>query len=117
MPDPADLFILIAGRSSRQGTALNEGKFTAEYVEETSTVLVNPDDLARLGLRGGDRVRLRSEFGSCEVTCQPAKPGDQPGGVLFMAYGDQTSRLMGADTHGTGMPTSKGVDVTIEKLP
>ena len=117
MPHPADPFILIAGRSSRQGTSLNEGKFTAEYVEETSTILVNPDDLARLGLRGGDKVGLRSEFGSCEVTCQPAKPGDQPPGVLFLAYGDQSSRLMGGDTHSTGMPTSKGVDVTVEKLP
>jgi formylmethanofuran dehydrogenase subunit D len=112
-----EVFILIAGRSSRQGTALNEGKFTAEYVEETTTVLVNPDDLARLGLHGGEKVRLRSEQGECVVACQPAKPGDQPGGVLFMAYGDASSKLMGGDTHGTGMPTSKGVDVTIEKLP
>jgi formylmethanofuran dehydrogenase subunit D len=26
------------------------------------------------------------------------------------------SRLMAADTHGSGMPTSKGIDVELEKL-
>jgi formylmethanofuran dehydrogenase subunit D len=33
-----------------------------------------------------------------------------------MAYGDRSSRLMGGDTHGTGMPTSKGIDVRINRL-
>ena len=36
----AETFILIPGRTSRQGTALNEGKFTAAYVEETSTLFM-----------------------------------------------------------------------------
>jgi formylmethanofuran dehydrogenase subunit D len=112
----SDLFILIAGRSSRQGTSLNEGKFTPGYVAETGTVLVNAADMARLGLADGDRIRLRSENGACEVRCQTAKGDEAPVGLLFLAYGDASSRLMSGETHGTGMPTSKGVDVTIEKL-
>jgi formylmethanofuran dehydrogenase subunit D len=35
--------------------------------------------------------------------------------VLFLPYGDLSSRLMGADTHGTGVPDSKGFDVYLEK--
>jgi formylmethanofuran dehydrogenase subunit D len=35
--------------------------------------------------------------------------------VLFMPYGDRPSRLMGGDTHGTGMPDSKGLDVELER--
>ena len=111
---PAAPFILIAGRSSRQGTSLNESKFGAEYVEETGTLFVNPDDLAALGVAAGGRVRVRSETGECILTARPAKAGDQPRGLLFMAYGDNSSRLMGGDTHGTGMPSSKGIDVTLE---
>jgi hypothetical protein len=34
----AEMFILIPGRTSRQGTTLNKGKLTAAYVEETSTL-------------------------------------------------------------------------------
>ena len=41
-----ETFILIPGRTSRQGTTLNEGKFTAGYVEETSTLLMAPQDMA-----------------------------------------------------------------------
>ena len=112
----AETFILIPGRTSRQGTTLNEGKFTPGYVEETSTLLMNPDDMARLGLKGGDRVRLRSEQGQVELPCQAAKAGELPPGLLFLPYGDLSSRLMGGDTHGTGMPDSKGFDVTLERV-
>jgi formylmethanofuran dehydrogenase subunit D len=111
-----EIFILIPGRTSRQGTTLNEGKFTAAYVEETSTLLMNPDDMARLGLKNSDRVRLRSEQGQIELPCQAAKAGELPSGVLFLPYGDMSSRLMGGDTHGTGMPNSKSFDVELERV-
>jgi len=39
-----------------------------------------------------------------------------PPGLLFIAYGDLSSRLMGGETHGSGMPTSKGIDVKLEPL-
>ena len=45
-----------------------------------------------------------------------AKAGELPPGVLFIAYGDLSSRLMEPDTHGSGMPTSKGLDVELEVL-
>lgn len=112
----AEVFVLIPGRTSRQGTALNEGKFSAEYVAETSTLQMNPDDMVRLGLKAGDRVRLRSEQGQIELPCVAAKAGELPLGVLFLPYGDQSSRLMGGDTHGTGMPNSKSFDVELERV-
>jgi formylmethanofuran dehydrogenase subunit D len=112
---PPEPFILIPGRTARQGTTLNEGKFTAGYVEETSTVQMAPEDMARLGLKNGDRVRLRSEQGQVELPCVAAKAGELPPGLLFLPYGDLSSRLMGGDTHGTGMPNSKGIDVELEK--
>lgn len=113
---PAETFILIPGRTSRQGTSLNEGKFTPAYVEETSTLLMSPEDMARLALKNGDRVRLRSEQGQVELACQAAKAGELPPGLLFLPYGDMSSRLMSGDTHGTGMPNSKGFDVELEKV-
>lgn len=113
---PAEVFILIPGRTARQGTTLNEGKLTPGYVEETSTLLMCPDDMTRLGLKNGDHVRLRSEQGQVELPCQGAKASELPRGLLFLPYGDLSSRLMGGDTHGTGMPNSKGIDVELEKV-
>lgn len=70
--------------------------------------------MTRLGLKAGDKVRLTSEHGQVEVAIIPAKADELPEGLLFIAYGDISSQLMGGDTHGSGMPTSKGIDVTLE---
>jgi formylmethanofuran dehydrogenase subunit D len=111
-----EIFILIPGRTSRQGAGISQGKFQADYQEEINTLLVAPEDCARLGLAAGDRVRLTGEHGQIEVAIAPAPKGELPSGVLFIAYGDLSSRLMGADTHGSGMPTSKGLDVQLERV-
>ena len=73
--------------------------------------------MERLGLEVGDFVRLTSEHGQqVEVAVIKAREGELPEGLLFIAYGDISSRLMGGDTHGSGMPTSKGMDVELEVL-
>ena len=109
-------FILIPGRTSKQGCGISEGKFNKNYQEETNILQVSLEDMERLQLTAGQRVRLTSETGAIEVAVTAAKRGELPLGVLFIAYGDLSSRLMGGDTHGSGMPTSKGLDVTLEVI-
>lgn len=112
----SETFILIPGRTSKQGCGISEGKFEANYQSEINVVQVNPEDMQRLGLQKGGRVRLTSETGQIEIDVIPSPKDELPSGLLFMAYGDMSSRLMGADTHGTGMPTSKGLDVELEVI-
>lgn len=107
-------FIFIPGRTSRQGTTLNEGKYTDGYFDETNTLQVNPDDMQRLGLAEGDRVRMWNDVGDVTVPIKASKGDELPPGMLFISYGDISSRLMGLDTHGSGMPDSKGLDVWLE---
>lgn len=110
----AETFVLIPGRTSKQGVGISEGKFGETYQREITTLLVAPEDMQRLGLQTGNRVRLTSESGQVEVAISEAKAGELPPGLLFISYGDISSRLMGGDTHGSGMPTSKGFDVQLE---
>jgi formylmethanofuran dehydrogenase subunit D len=110
MPHP---FILIPGRTAKQGVGISEGKFKDGYRTETRTLQVAPADMQRLALREGDLVRLKSDWGEIDVNVVPAKGDELPPGILFIAYGDLSSRLMGGDTHGSGMPTSKGIDVEL----
>lgn len=112
----SELFILIPGRTSRQGTSLNVGKDSTEYLEETSSLHLSPEDMERLELTDGDKVRLRTEVGETELSCKAAKKGELQSGLLFMPYGPSSSELMGGDTQGTGMPDSKGFDVELEKI-
>lgn len=109
-------FVLIPGRTGRQGRGINEGKLGETYQSETSKLQVSPEDMERLSLKEGDRVRLTNQFGSVEMPVAAAKRDELPSGMLFIAYGDLSSRLMGDDTDGTGMPTSKGLDVELEKV-
>lgn len=112
-----DTYVLIPGRTSDQGCGISEGKALEKYQTEINTLRVAPEDMAALQIEAGDRVRVQSDHGNVDVSVQPARPDELPSGIVFIAYGDASSHLMGADTHGSGMPTSKGLDVTLEVLP
>lgn len=112
----AEKMLLIGGRSSKQGTALCAGKLEEEYLEVTSTVEMNAEDMARLGLQNESRVRVWTSGGEAVLRCKSRESKDLPPGMLFMAYGPLSSRLMTGDTAGSGMPLSKNLDVEIEPL-
>lgn len=109
-------FILIPGRTSRQGTTLNEGKSTDGYIDETNTLQMCAGDMQRLGLSEGERVRMWNDVGEVMVPVKPSRGDELPPAMLFISYGDISSRLMGLDTHGSGMPDSKGLDVWVERV-
>lgn len=113
----AETMTLIAGRSSKQGTSLNVGKLEPEYLEVTSTLEMNVEDMARMGLADGDEVRLSTPEGATVVRCKGKKATDLPSGLLFIAYGPPSSQLMGSDTAGSGMPISKNLEVEVEAVP
>jgi formylmethanofuran dehydrogenase subunit D len=98
-------FLLNASRSSKQGTLINVGKDSDEYVALTSTMTMAADDMAELGLAEGQMALVRTEFGEASFKCEAGKV---PAGMIFVPYGPPTCKLMGGTTDGTGMPTSKG---------
>ncbi len=109
----AETMTLIPGRTSKQGTSLNAGKLKEEYLTVTSTVEMNEEDMKRLKLEKGDKVRLTSETGETIVACAPKKAEDLPAGILFIPYGPPSSELMDSDTAGSGMPLSKQITVQV----
>ncbi len=107
----SERFILIPGRSTDQGTSVGD-KLSEQYRRTTRTVRMHPMDMQRLGVTDGRTVRIRSAQAEIEVTCVSAKD-ELPPGLLFIAYGPESSKLMAGDTQGTGMPESKGIDVEV----
>jgi formylmethanofuran dehydrogenase subunit D len=106
-------FILIPGRTSKQGQQINVGKEDEAYDAIVNTLTMNVDDMKDLGIASGAKVRVRTETGEATFTC---KDGKIPRGLLFVPYGPPTCRLMGGETDGTGMPTSKGWEVEVEPV-
>lgn len=106
-------FILNSSRSARQGTLINVGKESAEYKELTNSMTMAAEDMEEIGLAEGQMAMIRTEFGESAFKCQAGKI---PLGMIFVAYGPPTCQLMGGDTDGTGMPTSKGWEVEVVPL-
>jgi len=106
-------FILITGRTSKQGAALHKGKDSAEYRLATGFVSMNHEDRERLGVEAGRRVRVRTAFGETELEL---KEGKIPPGMIFVPMGPAANVLIGAETQGTGMPDSKGLKAEVEPL-
>lgn len=107
-------FVLITGRTSKQGRALHLGKDSPEYLEEVSALEMNERDMAEMGLRDGDEVRART--GESEVSLRCRRSDALPRGLVFIPYGPPANALIGADTGGTGMPGAKGMVVEIEPI-
>ena len=106
-------FILNASRTSKQGTLINVGKESAEYLSITNTMTMAAGDMSEIGLAEGQMALVRTEFGEAPFKCQAGKV---PAGMIFIPYGPPTCKLMGGDTNGTGMPTSKGWEVDVVPL-
>ena len=110
---PSIRLLLNPMRTAQQGVHVNVGKDGDEYKEIVTTLSIHPNDMAAIGVSDGDAVRVRTEFGEAEFKCTTAKV---PEGMIFVPYGPPTCKLMGGDTDGTGMPTSKGWDVDVEPI-
>jgi formylmethanofuran dehydrogenase subunit D len=90
-----ETFGLVPGRTTDQGCGISEGKFQDKYQKEIRALQVAPGDMTRLGLSDGDRARLTAEEGqTVEVCIVSARKDELPEGLLFIAYGDISSRLM-----------------------
>jgi formylmethanofuran dehydrogenase subunit D len=115
-------FILITGRTAKQGEALHKGKDSDEYRQATGFVEMSRADRERLALltpqgwgeRGAaQRVRVRTAFGEAELELRES---DLPEGMIFVPMGPAANALIGAETRGTGMPDSKGLEAEVELL-
>jgi formylmethanofuran dehydrogenase subunit D len=106
-------FLLITGRSLKQGQAAEQGKFSPEYINETTTVEIGKEDAEKLGLSDGMEVKLKNTCGEgiFHVRISPGLPS----GILFIPYGPSANLLIPAETEGTGMPGCKGIDVELLK--
>jgi formylmethanofuran dehydrogenase subunit D len=105
--------VLIPGRTLKQGTGMNIGKESGDYQKAVTTIEMNRDDMGRLGVEDGDPVRIKASGGEATVHCRGA---DLPEGIAFIAYGPVSSELMDQETHGSGMPDSKGFEVEVKRV-
>ncbi len=92
------------------------GKLSKEYLESVVICQIDPDDMKFLGIKENTNVKVTTSFGS--VTLKAVKSARAPHPkIVFIPYGPWASLIMNPKTHGTGMPSLKGIPAEIEPAP
>ncbi len=107
---------LLTGRTLSQGQGKEYGKLSEEYWKSVAICEIDPDDMKRLEIKEGQNVKLTTGFGSAVVRAVKSARGPHPG-VVFIPYGPWANLLVNPRTHGTGMPSFKGLSAEIEPAP
>jgi len=107
---------LLTGRTIDQGTGKEMGKLSKEYIESVVICEMDPEDMKFLGIRENNNVKVTTDFGSVVMKAVKSARAPHPK-VAFIPYGPWASIIMNPKTHGTGMPSLKGIPAEIEPAP
>ncbi|MFX0205570.1 MAG: molybdopterin dinucleotide binding domain-containing protein [Candidatus Hodarchaeota archaeon] len=108
---------LVTGRTWRQGATMEgPGKQSPEYEQEISYCLLDEEDMVKIGVNDDDTIK--AECNSISVILRAKKSEHSPHqGVAFIPMGFYANILVNSDTTGTGMPSFKGIPITISPAP
>lgn len=107
---------LLSGRSLSQAKAKVSGKFSEEYKRNVAICELDPEDLKSLGISPHQNIRVITKTGSVVVRAVVSSQVPHKG-VAFMPYGPWANMVLSSETHGTGMPTFKGVEAEVTPAP
>ncbi len=107
---------LLTGRTIDQGRGKECGKLSEEYSESVSVCEMDPEDIRYIGARENENVRITTDFGSTVLKIVKSLRTPHPK-VVFVPYGPWANLVVNPETHGTGMPSLKGIRAEIEPAP
>jgi len=110
---PSLKVILLTGRTLRQGQGKDYGKLSERYWRSVAICEIDPDDLKKMGIKENNPVKITTNYGSVVVRAIKSMRAPHPGRV-FVPYGPWASIIVNPKTHGTGMPSLKGIEATIQ---
>lgn len=105
--------LLLSGRTLRQGQGKEYGKLSERYWKSVTLCEIDPDDLKKLQVKENSPVKVSTDSGS--VVVRAVKSLRAPhAGKIFIPYGPWANIIVNSKTHGSGMPSFKGIDALIE---
>ncbi len=95
-----------------QVEALERDRFGEEYRKLSACIMMGRNDLKKMGLKAGDRVRVSNNCGSVVVEVKETKR-EEPGGLAFMVNSPWSNALVSGDTGGKGIPEFKNINAKV----
>ena len=92
------------------------GKLSDVYQKDVTQCQIDPVDMNALGLRRNDKVKVTTNFGSIVLRAVKSIRGPHMN-MVFISYGPCASMISDPETHGSGMPSLKGMSGVLEPAP
>ncbi len=107
---------LLTGRTIDQGTTKEHGKLSDTYRENVAICEMDPEDLKALEIKENTNVEISTHHGAVVVKARESKRTPHPR-IVYMPYGLWANMVVDPQTHGTGMPSFKGITAEIQPTP
>ncbi len=104
---------LLTGRTIDQGTTKEHGKLTEIYQENVAICEMDPSDLEKLDIRENTNIKITTKHGTVVVKAKKSKRSPHKE-TAYMPYGLWANIIADPETHGTGMPSFKGIIAEIQ---
>jgi len=108
--------LVLTGRTIEQGKGKEMGKLSKVYLEDVVQCRIDPQDMKALKLKQNTNVKVTTKSGSVVLKAVKSPRAPHPK-MIFISYGPWASLIMDPQTHGTGMPSLKGIPAEIEPAP
>jgi len=95
-----------------QAEAFERDRFGEEYKKLSTALILSRNDMQKMGLIAGDRVKISNSYGSVVVEAKESKK-DEPGGLAFMVNSPWSNSLVAGETQGKGIPDFKHITARI----
>jgi formylmethanofuran dehydrogenase subunit D len=98
-----DIFQDEAGRKSR---------FSDEYRDKSAQIILDKQDMAGLGAKDGQKLRVKNDVGSVVVAAKTSEDNPHPG-LAFMYNSPWSNQLVTDAVTGSSIPGFKSIKATI----
>ncbi|MCX9025550.1 MAG: formylmethanofuran dehydrogenase [Candidatus Methanoperedens sp.] len=103
---------IITYRDIFQVEAQERDRFGKDYEKLSASIVMSKNDIEKMGLKPGDRVKIANNNGSVVVEIRETKR-DEPGSLAFMVNSPWSNVLVSGETGGKGIPEFKNITAKI----
>jgi formylmethanofuran dehydrogenase subunit D len=103
---------IVTFRDIFQYEAGKKGRYSDEYQKLSAQIILDKQDMARLGTKDGQRVLVENDTGSITVAARTSEDDPHPG-IAFMTNSPWSNQLVRDDVCETSIPGFKSITARV----
>lgn len=103
---------IVTFRDIFQYEAGKKGRYSDEYQKLSAEIILDKQDMTRLGTKDGQRVLVENDVGSIVVAAKTSEDDPHPG-LAFMANSPWSNHLVRDDVCETSIPGFKSITARV----